>query len=222
MMYNIIFNLLLLLQISTSIVYDNKVSRKFFLNGLSFSGITALNFNNPVNTNTQKYKFVSNERILYLYGDIDNESCNTLVSELESLSDDTDNPIHLRIQSYGGEIIPTLNVIDTITRIKNPVYTYVDGYAASAATLISVSGNYRCMGKHSLFLMHKLYGSSEGNYDSLRDEFDNDKLLMNFMEDIYLENSNLNKLELDNILNHPNKWMNSSNCLKYDLIDEIL
>ncbi len=56
---------LLLLQISTSIVYDNKVSRKFFLNG--FSGITALNFNNPVNTNTQKYKFVSNERILYLY-----------------------------------------------------------------------------------------------------------------------------------------------------------
>lgn len=207
---------------SDSIMFRNLVNRKLFLN--TFSGISALNFldsNNFEKKNNQKYKFISNDRIVYLYGDIDNASCNKLVSELESLSDESNDPIHLRIQSYGGEIIPTLNVVDTINRIPNPIYTYVDGYCASAATLVSVSGNLRFMGKHSLFLMHKLYGSSEGNYDYLRDDFENDNLLMNFMEMIYLENSNLSKIELNDILSHPNKWMNSSSCFKHGLIDEI-
>ena len=217
-----IYKFLLILGFSNSILFRNIVNRKIFLH--TFGATSALNFldsNNFEKRNIQKYKFVSNDRIVYLYGDIDNESCNKLVSELESLSDESNDPIHLRIQSYGGEIIPTLNVVDTINRIPNPIYTYVDGYCASAATLISVSGDLRFMGTHSLFLMHKLYGSSEGNYDYLRDDFENDNLLMNFMEMIYLENSNLNKMELNDILSHPNKWMNSSICFKHGLIDEI-
>jgi len=209
-------------QLSTSVLLKNTMPRKMFLNTLT--SVTTLNFldSNLETTNMQKYKVASNDRLLYLYGDIDNRRCNKLVHELESLSDDTNDPIHLRIQSYGGEIIPTLNVVDTMNRISNPIYTYVDGYCASAATLVSISGKLRFMGTHSLFLMHKLYGGSEGNYDSLRDDFENDNLLMSFMENIYLDNSNLNKLKLDEILSHQNKWMNSSICLEYGLVDKIL
>lgn len=220
-MYNI-FYYLLMFQLSTSVLLKNTMPRKMFLNTLT--SVTTLNFldSNLETTNMQKYKVASNDRLLYLYGDIDNRRCNKLVHELESLSDDTNDPIHLRIQSYGGEIIPTLNVVDTMNRISNPIYTYVDGYCASAATLVSISGKLRFMGTHSLFLMHKLYGGSEGNYDSLRDDFENDNLLMSFMENIYLDNSNLNKLKLDEILSHQNKWMNSSICLEYGLVDKIL
>ena len=60
--------------------------------------------------------------------------------------------------------MPTFNVVDVIERSPTPIYTYIDGYAASAATLISIAGHKRFMGKHSLMLLHELSGGNEGTY----------------------------------------------------------
>ena len=52
-------------------------------------------------------------------------------------------PIHLRINSYGGSVFAAFSSIDYIMKSKTSVYTYIDGCAASAGTIMSVVGSQR-------------------------------------------------------------------------------
>jgi|TARA_B100000427_G_scaffold131407_1_gene109313 ATP-dependent protease ClpP protease subunit len=160
-------------------------------------------------------------RSMYFYGDVTEESCFWLTHTIEEFASSPE-PIHLHIQSPGGSLIPTFNVIDTINRIPAPVYTYIDGFAASAATLISVVGKQRYMGKYSLILLHELKGTSEGTYSNMKDEILNLDTYMGFLKEIYLENSNIKPDLLEDILSHDNRWMNSSIALEYGLVDKII
>ena len=163
-------------------------------------------------------------RTLYFYGDVTDESCFWLSKTLEdfSRSGEENEPIHLHIQSTGGSLIPTFNVVDTIERIPTPVYSYVDGFAASAASLISVCGNKRYMGKHSLILLHQLKSKNEGTYTNMVDEMLNLNKMMEFLKTIYSEHSKLDEDKLIEILSHDNRWMDSQLSLKYGLVDEII
>ena len=88
--------------------------------------------------------------------------------------------------------MPTFNVVDIIERSPTPIYTYIDGYAASAATLISIAGHKRFMGKHSLMLLHELSGGNEGTYKDLKEGIMNMNTFMDFAKEIYVDNSNIN------------------------------
>tara|TARA_Y100000389_G_scaffold70584_1_gene67265 strand:- start:4524 stop:5138 length:615 start_codon:yes stop_codon:yes gene_type:complete len=159
-------------------------------------------------------------RTLYFYGPVSEDSCFWLVHSLEELAS-SNEPIYLRIQSTGGSLVPTFHVIDTMIRLETPIYTYVDGFAASAASLISVAGDRRYMGRHSLLLLHELSSQTEGTYKDMKDELENLDTYMDFVKEIYLDNSNMTSDELDIMFQHNNKWINSSQSLDYGLVDEI-
>ena len=103
---------------------------------------------------------------IYFYGPVNQRSCFELKNKINEL--DTRSsvmqiqyhieppPIHLHIQSNGGSLFHTLYIIDLIKNINTPVYTYIDGFAASAAALISVVGKKRYMTKNSLMLITSL------------------------------------------------------------------
>ena len=176
-----------------------------------------------VEIDSEMFQMESISRNVYFYGDVSVESCALLsrrLVELEKLNKIA--PINIYIQSFGGDLLATFNVIDTIERIKCPIYSYVDGYAASAATLISVSCNKRFMGKRSLMLIHQLSGGSEGTYGYMKQEMDNMHIYMEFAREIYLKHTKLNNDLLSDILKYDNKWMNSTLCLEYGLVDKIL
>tara|TARA_Y100000389_G_scaffold201835_1_gene245510 strand:+ start:9394 stop:10095 length:702 start_codon:yes stop_codon:yes gene_type:complete len=163
----------------------------------------------------------TNNRDIFFYGDVTEESCFYITKSLRSF-ENSKKPINLHIQSLGGELLPTFNVIDTIQNIQSPVHSYIEGYAASAASLISVCCNKRFMNRHSLMLIHQLSGMSQGTYSDMKEEMDNMNIYMKFAKDIYLEHSLLTKEVLNNILKYDNKWLDSSFCLQAGLVDEIL
>ena len=105
--------------------------------------------------------------------------------------------------------------------MNTPVYTYIDGFAASAATLISVVGKKRFITKNSLMLIHQLSGSDSGKYDELQDQMSNMKVLMDMIENIYLNHTYIQLNELE-ILLKKDIWLNAETCLKFGLVDEIL
>lgn len=168
---------------------------------------------------------------IYLYSPITQMSCFQLKNKLREL--DTKSqifkiqynveapPIHLHIQSQGGSLYHSIYIIDLITSMNTPVYTYIDGFAASAATLISVVGKKRFMTKNSLMLIHQLSGSDSGKYDELQDQMSNMKVLMDMIENIYLNHTSIQLNELE-ILLKKDIWLNAETCLKFGLVDEIL
>ena len=63
-----------------------------------------------------------------------------------------DSNIEFHIQTNGGAILPTLPIVDLIKTSPIPINTYIEGYCASAGTLLSVVGNKRYMRKNSLLI----------------------------------------------------------------------
>jgi len=130
-------------------------------------------------------------------------------------------PIHLRINSYGGSVFAAFGSIDYIMKSKTPVYTYIDGCAASAGTIMSVCGEKRFMGENAYMLIHQLSSTHWGKYQELQDDMKNSDNLMKRIKEIYEAKTKIPKGKLDEMLKH-DLWWDAKTCLRYGLVDEIL
>jgi len=191
--------------------------------------------NNGNNNNYESLKILqrnNNNRVnnnIYFTGGLNDETCFKLTEALmhhrnQALSNDKYPPyINLFIQSPGGSLLPTLAVVDEIKNLGIPVYTYIRGYAASAATLLSVAGTQRFMYKHSLAMIHgvKLQEQEVSSLTDIKDLNANVDTFMNVVKDIYLKNTSMDEELLEYFFYH-DLWMNSTQALEYGLIDEII
>jgi ATP-dependent Clp protease protease subunit len=158
---------------------------------------------------------------IYYTGSITQEGCFHLIKTINALQNTQYNNISLILQSPGGTLLPALGVVDTIENSKIPVYTYINGYAASAASVISVSGHKRFMGKNSLMLIHSIrMNMDEVNFNNLEDSYFNAVKMTKIIKNIYKKKSIISDLELEYLLEH-DLWLNSEECLKLKLIDKI-
>jgi len=171
------------------------------------------------------------ENKIYYYSNVNRESAvelNKKIGEIESKSLtlantlDIDPPIlKVLINSGGGSITAGISSMDTILRCKVPVHTYVDGFAASAATFLSVVGNYRFMSRNSYMLIHQLSSNFWGTYANFEDEKQNLDLMMKTIKDVYKKYTKVPMKKLDEILKHDLLW-DAKQCLEYGLIDEVI
>ena len=179
---------------------------------------------------TEKHIAVQDNKI-YFYAGVNRNACSELnkkISELETkaitLSNNLDTdapPIKIFINSGGGSIVSGVSSMDTILRCKVPVWTYVDGFAASAATFMSVVGDHRFMSRNSYMLVHQLSTSFWGTYANFEDEKQNVDLMMKNIKNVYKEYTKIPMKKLDEILKHDLMW-DAETCLKYGMIDEII
>lgn len=137
------------------------------------------------------------------------------------LGTDYDPTIHFRIRSDGGSLFDSLAILDRMATLKTKVYTYVEGGAASGATLISVAGKRRYIGKNSFMLIHQLSAGAYGNFQQLEDQQANYKRLMTSIKEIYKEYTKMPMKKLDEILKH-DLWLTAKECLEYGMVDEIV
>lgn len=164
------------------------------------------------------------------YSPITIESCLALTTYLKTLDSKSKQlqlqyghvfPIRLHIQSNGGMLIPTFYVCDVIKELETPVHVYIDGFVASAASLIAICGDKRFMTKHSFMLIHQLQSQSSGRLNEMKDEISNLDFFNNNAKDIYFENSNISETTLDKLLSDE-LWIDAQQCLQMGLIDEII
>lgn len=172
------------------------------------------------------------DNIIYFYAGVDlkenfklNKEISTIGRQMEmvavKLGMDVPPPIHLKINSYGGSVFAAFGSIDYIMRSKTPVYTYVDGCAASAGTIMSVCGAKRFMGENAYMLIHQLSSGMWGKYQELQDDMKNSDNLMKRIKEIYEAKTKIPKSKMDDLLKH-DLWWDAKTCLKYGLVDEIL
>lgn len=130
-------------------------------------------------------------------------------------------PIRLFIHSPGGSFFSALSIVDALQRCKSPVHTYIDGHAASAATLISVAGTKRFATKNSFMLIHQQRMVWEGKHADFIDEIENQKHVTDTMKRIYMEKTKMSESELNSILKRE-LHIPADECLRLGLIDEII
>lgn len=130
-------------------------------------------------------------------------------------------PIHLYIHSPGGDVFSGLNICDAIDNCKTDVYTYIEGSAASAATLIASRGKKRFINKRAFMLVHQPQMIWAGKHDEFLDEIENQKHIFNTVKDVYLDTCKIDEEKLVELLRHE-LWLPAEKCLEYGFIDKII
>lgn len=201
--------------------YNNDIYTKFNYNH-KIPFLENRNDNENDSSDEQKTIIHSNENNIYFQGSITPESCFYIQQNILKIQNGNYDRINFYLQSPGGSLLPTFGLIDNIQSSNIPINTYINGFVASAASLISVTGNKRYMSKNSMMLIHSLRTViGEVNFQELEDNYYNSKSMMAIVKNIYLEKSSLTEDKLDFLLRH-DYWLNSTECLKYKLVDEIV
>lgn len=123
-------------------------------------------------------------------------------------------PIELHIHSDGGSAFAGLAAYDAIKACKSPIHTYIDGSAASAATLLFLAGTERFVNRNSFMLIHQVSALVHGKFEELKDELKNQEKIMHNVRNIYLETSNLPEEKIVDLMKH-DLWLDAETVLKY-------
>lgn len=171
---------------------------------------------------------------IFYYTDVNTDRCLDLIKKIRAIDNDLRNqrvsrslpkdfpdiPIWLHIQSGGGSLFTGLNMADQLRTIETPIYSIVEGYCASAATLISMSCKRRYVMPSAFFLIHQLQSWAFGTYEQFQDELHVQDLLMERLYSFYEEKTKLKKLELKSLMRR-DSWFNAEESIAKGFADEI-
>jgi ATP-dependent protease ClpP protease subunit len=168
---------------------------------------------------------------LYFHAPIDSESSfrfkrvlNNLTKKLLDMKTKFNIPapvIKFHITSYGGDLFEGLAMVGVIETCPLEIHSIIEGSCASAATLVSISCDHRSIQKHSFMLLHQLSGSAVGRMSEILDEAENVKNITEVTNKIYIDRTKMTRKQLADLESH-DFWLNSKECLKRGLVDEIL
>lgn len=149
------------------------------------------------------------ERILSIRGYIDEQSTGKVIDQIlkynaeddmNKISAERRSPIHLHIQSSGGNTFDSYALVDIILSSKTPVYTYGEGNVESAAMDIFLAGKRRYGYKHTMFMIHGNSSSFEdSSLDNLKSHLNMVTTLEDWAKDLLSSRSLLSHSQVDEI-----------------------
>jgi ATP-dependent Clp protease protease subunit len=104
---------------------------------------------------------VSDEETAYWMGGV---SAEALVPEIRAINGGT---VHLRINSPGGDVFAAQAICQAIRDTGAKVIAHIDGYAASAATVIATAADEVEIADGGFFMIHNAWTWAMGNANEL-------------------------------------------------------
>jgi len=186
-------------------------------------------------TPSPKLTVESIDNHIYFYSYVDSDRCLALIRTIRELDTRLRNehssrmlpaghpstPIWLHIQSGGGELFTGLNIAGQIKKIETPIYSIVEGYCASAATIISMSCKKRFILSTSFMLIHQLSGLAWGTYEQIKDDVHLMDMAMSQLRGFYIDHSKMDRVKITELLKH-DSWFKPKECIELGLADEIV
>ena len=180
-------------------------------------------FKNSIGTDNSK------EATLYIYGDImmydmewwnfpDDVIPHRFKDELKALDDV--NTIHVRINSNGGSVFGAYTIMNLLKTHKATIITYIDGIAASAATLIAMAGSKIVAGLGSVMMIHLPSVTVHGNTNDLQKAIEILGVITETMVDVYHAKTKIDKSEIRTLINS-DEWMTGLQAKEKGFVDEI-
>jgi ATP-dependent Clp protease, protease subunit len=170
------------------------------------------------------YSRLLQDRIIFMLGQVDDESANLVVAQLMYLQAiDPKADIHLYINSPGGSVTAGMSIYDTMQFITNDVATYVIGQAASMGAVLLTAGakGKRYALPNSRVMIHQPLAGTKGTTTEIlihAKEFIQTKKSLN---SILLKHTGqtLETIEKDT---DRDKFMTAQEAMSYGIVDHVL
>ena len=169
------------------------------------------------------YSRLLEDRIIFLSGEINDQTANLIISELLYLDAKNHDDIYMYINSPGGSVTSGMAIYDTMNYIKSDVKTICVGLAASMAAFLLSSGTKgkRCALKNADIMIHQPLGGIKGQASDMKIACDRIMKIKTKLNHILAANTNqpLKKITKDTDRDY---YLNSDEAKKYGLIDQII
>lgn len=132
--------------------------------------------------------------------DVTFKSFNNQLEQLKNVK-----KIKLRINSYGGVVTEAVAMYNSLKRhaLENNIETetYIEGIAASAATIVALAGDKIYMGDGTRFMIHNPSMGARGYSNDLRKAAEHLDNIKNDIVAIYEKKSNLSREKIEEYMN---------------------
>jgi ATP-dependent Clp endopeptidase proteolytic subunit ClpP len=128
--------------------------------------------------------------------------------------------IDLHINSPGGEVFSGITIYNLLKQHPANVTTYIDGLAASIASVIAMAGNEIYMAENALMMIHNPWGMAMGDSTEMRKTAD---LLDKICESLiiaYTDKSKKKKEEVKCLMDEET-WMTAEEAMEHGFIDDV-
>ena len=168
------------------------------------------------------YDFINNRKI-YLFSEIDNNTSMEIVSQLEYLNNNGTDDIRIFINSPGGSVSAGFAIVDAIKRCKCDVSTICTGMAASMGAFILSCGTKgkRFATPLSEIMIHQPLGGAQGQASDIQLAAEHITNVKNKLHIILSENTGQNIKTISQDCDR-DYWMYAEEALKYGIIDGLL
>lgn len=122
--------------------------------------------------------------------------------------------IKLRINSPGGSVFDGITIYERLKQHSAKKTVYIDGIAASIASVIAMAGDEIIIGEGSFVMIHKPLTMTWGNADNHEDTIRILDKIENQMVSIYAKKTGLSTNEISNMLPGEGTWMTAEEALK--------
>ena len=131
--------------------------------------------------------------------------------------------INLHINSPGGSVFEGIAIYNMLKQNPAKVNVYVDGLAASIASVIAMSGDAIFMPKNAMMMIHNPWTMAVGNADELRKQADDLDQITKASVVTYLNKADgkLDESTLKELMDNET-WLTAQEAVDYGLADEVM
>lgn len=131
--------------------------------------------------------------------------------------------INLHINSPGGSVFEGIAIYNMLKQNPAKVNVYVDGLAASIASVIAMSGDAIFMPKNAMMMIHNPWTMAVGNADELRKQADDLDQITKASVVTYLNKADgkLDENTLKELMDNET-WLTAQEAVDYGLADEVM
>tara|TARA_R110000744_G_scaffold231504_2_gene349685 strand:+ start:272 stop:910 length:639 start_codon:yes stop_codon:yes gene_type:complete len=139
---------------------------------------------------------------------------------ISDIKDLKDTPINLHVNSIGGDVFDGMAIYNVIKRREARTTVYIEGIAASIATIIALGADEVIMAENSLFMIHNAWGGAMGEAKDMRKTADTLEKISSELTDIYMKKTGLSYEALAEMMDEET-WLNAQEAYDYGFIDTI-
>ena len=156
---------------------------------------------------------------VYLFNDIGTFGISAQ-SFVEEIKEYEDKELAIHINSLGGEVFDGMAIYSIIQRRKAKTTVYIEGIAASIASVIALAADEVIMSENSLLMIHNAWGGTQGDASEMRKQADVLDKISNEIAEIYVKKTHLPYDEIVRMMSEET-WLTAEEAVALGFVDSI-
>jgi ATP-dependent Clp protease protease subunit len=124
----------------------------------------------------------------------------------------TASKIRMRINSPGGDAFEGMAIHSLLTGQPKPVEAYIDGIAASSASVIAMAAATRVMGRSAMMMVHNAWASSTGYASDMRKMADVLDKISESIGACYIDRTGMDAKTVQKLMD-AETWLSAQDCV---------